>query len=213
MDRTYIPGEDLNFPSLSPPPYKTPSSAGSSSTSNGARHDGGRHVSATTLLGGGGNNNNNKHGNGGVNLEEKKSSMSLGTRKYGRQSNKTDSSTSLASQTGNNGKPEPSNTLGFGKRTSVVFEEPRAPTITTVTSHSSTSTAPPGNQSGNLSRAAMATSKTVNGILRKGSVPGDDIVPSTAPQPTTQLNLKLSPPGKIFIQVATCCLRTDFACS
>ena len=122
--------------------------------------------------------------------------MSLGTRKYGRQSNKTDSSTSLASQTGNNGKPEPSNTLGFGKRTSVVFEEPRAPTITTVTSHSSTSTAPPGNQSGNLSRAAMATSKTVNGILRKGSVPGDDIVPSTAPQPTTQLNLKLSPPGK-----------------
>ena len=52
-----------------------------------------------------------------------------------------------------------------------------------------------------LSRAAMATSKTVNGILRKGSVPGDDIVPSTAPPPTstasttTHLNLSLPGPG------------------
>lgn len=182
--RTYVAAEPLDFPSLSPPPYKTPSSAGSSSTSNG-----GRHVSATTLLGGGNKHGNgNGNGNGGAIMEDKKSSLS---RKY-RQSNKTDSSTSLASQSGGNKMcQEP---LGIGKRASVVFEEPRAPTITTVTSHSSTSTMPPIGAS-TLSRAAMATSKTVNGILRKGSVPGDDIVPSTAPQPTNQLNLTLSPSG------------------
>ena len=134
VDRTYVAAEPLDFPSLSPPPYKTPSSAGSSSTSNGGRHDAGRHVSATTLFG-------NKHGNGGNILDDhKKSSMSMGARKY-RQSNKTDSSTSLASQAGNN--KEPGSSMGITKRTSVVFEEPRAPTTTTATSHSSTSTVPP----------------------------------------------------------------------
>ena len=58
-----------------------------------------------------------------------------------------------------------------GPRSSVVFEEPLK-TTTTTTSHSSTSTAPPPS----ASRVATATNRTVNGILRKGSVPGDDLV-------------------------------------
>ena len=135
-----------------------------------------------------------KHGNGAANvLDEKKSSM---PNKY-HKSNRTDSSTSLASQS----KMEASCSAMVAKRTSVVFEEPRAPTITTMTSQSSSSTAP---TTGNLSRAAMATSKQVNGILRKGSVPGDDIVPSatatTMPQPPTQLKLNLSPSGPVQLQ-------------
>ena len=57
-------------------------------------------------------------------------------------------------------------------RSSVVFEEPLK-TTTTTNSHSSTSTAPPHPSA---SKVATATNRTVNGILRKGSVPGDDIV-------------------------------------
>jgi len=67
IDRTYIAGEQLDFPSLSPPPYKTPSSAGSSSASNGGRH-----------------------GNHGVQKDEETNKKSLMSRKF-RPSNKTDS--------------------------------------------------------------------------------------------------------------------------
>ena len=64
-----------------------------------------------------------------------------------------------------------SNCNGNGKnRSSVVFEEPLK---TTTMSNSSTSTAPPHPSA---SKVATATNRTVNGILRKGSVPGDDIV-------------------------------------
>ena len=52
----------------------------------------------------------------------------------------------------------------------VSLEEPLK---TTTTSHSSTSTAPPHPSA---SKVATATNRTINGILRKGSVPGDDIV-------------------------------------
>ena len=63
------------------------------------------------------------------------------------------------------------NCNGNGKnRSSVVFEEPLK---TTTMSNSSTSTAPPHPSA---SKVATATNRTVNGILRKGSVPGDDIV-------------------------------------
>ena len=181
--RTYIAAEPLDFPSLSPPPYKTPSSAGSSSTSNG-----GQHVTGNTMGG------SSRHGNGGcTNIFDDKKSSTLLSKKY-HKSNQTDSSTSLASQS----KIDAACSSNVAKRTSVVFEEPRAPTITTITSQSSSSTAP---TTGNLTRVAMATSKQVNGILRKGSVPGDDIVPSAVPvappQPPNQLNLNLSPQGKV----------------
>ncbi len=56
------------------------------------------------------------------------------------------------------------------------FDDQLGHTMAAPTSHSSTSTTAPHGQSGTMSRAAILTSKTVNGILRKGSVPGDDVI-------------------------------------
>ena len=89
---------------------------------------------------------------------------------------KTDSSNSLTShKNGDAGNGKAANCNGGSNnknnRSSVVFEEPLK--TTTTNSHSSTSTAPPHPSA---SKVATATNRTVNGILRKGSVPGDDIV-------------------------------------
>lgn len=166
-DRTYVPGDPINdIPSLSPPPYKGPgSTGGSSTTSNSGRGlTGGLGLlSRITNRGGGGGGSSN----GGDQDDYKTNTLG---RKLNRHISKTDSSNSLASHKneGANGK---ASCNGNGKRSSVVFEEPLK--TTTTTSHSSTSTAPPPPSA---HRVATATNRTVNGILRKGSVPGDDIV-------------------------------------
>ena len=105
-----------------------------------------------------------------------KTSMGSMGRKFGNRSHisKTDSSNSLTSHKNGdagNGTGKAANCNGNGKnRSSVVFEEPLK---TTTMSNSSTSTAPPHPSA---SKVATATNRTVNGILRKGSDPGDDIV-------------------------------------
>jgi len=113
-------------------------------------------------------------------------------------------STSLASQIClNKAIAEAPHNLCAGKRTSVNFEEPRGHAIPAA-SQSSTSTAAPHGQSGTMSRAAIMTSKTVNGILRKGSVPGDDIIPSSAlTQQETNLSSSNNPPQQKVLTSAS----------
>merc|ERR1719180_565846 len=87
-------------------------------------------------------------------------------RKYALQNNnlhKTDSLNSLSRSTGEGGGPPPKDANGSMKRASVVFEEPKG-----------------GNFQGSNPALVLAqnrqvsTSKTVNGILRKGSLRGDE---------------------------------------
>ena len=169
--RTYVPGDPINdIPSLSPPPYKGPgSTGGSSTTSNSGGRSGGGGITGLGLLSRITNRNSGNH-NAATSDEDYKTNT-LGRSKFNRHNNmaKTDSSNSLGSH--KNGEVSGGKCNGNKNRSSVVFEEPLK--TTTTNSHSSgTSTVPPPS----ASRVATATNRTVNGILRKGSVPGDDIV-------------------------------------
>ena len=166
--RTYVPADPINdIPSLSPPPYKGPGSTGGSSTTS---NSGGRERTGLTgglsLLSRITNRGNSSHN------EDNDYKSSTLSRKFNRHLSKTDSSNSLTSHKNDNEANGKCN--GNGKQTqrsSVVFEEPLK--ATTTTSHSSSSTAPPPPSA---SRVEKATNRTVNGILRKGSVPGDELV-------------------------------------
>ena len=163
--RTYIPGDPINdIPSLSPPPYKGPGSTGGSSTTS---NSGGRSgITGLGLL---------NRIRGSSDVDDFKTNT-LG-RKFNRHLTKTDSSNSIGSghkndrdhtkangASGCNGNNKP--------RSSVVFEEPLKSTTNASNSSSSTMQPPPPS----ASQVGRVTNRTVNGILRKGSVPGDDIV-------------------------------------
>ena len=170
--RTYVPGDPINdIPSLSPPPYKGPgSTGGSSTTSNSGGRSGGGGLTGLGLLSR--ITNRNSHHN--VDSDDyKTNTLGRGGSKFNRHNNmaKTDSSNSLGSHKNGEVSGGKCNGSSNKNRSSVVFEEPLKHTTTT-NSHSSTSTVPPPS----ASRVATATNRTVNGILRKGSVPGDDIV-------------------------------------
>ena len=181
--RTYVPGDPINdIPSLSPPPYKGPGSTGGSSTTSNSGGRSGGGITGLGLLSRITNRNSGDRGGGnhhtdGSGEDYKTNTLGRGS-KFNRHNNmaKTDSSNSLGSHKngdlgGGGGGKCNGNGSSNKNRSSVVFEEPLK--TTTTNSHSSgTSTVPPPS----ASRVATATNRTVNGILRKGSVPGDDIV-------------------------------------
>ena len=166
-ERTYIPGDPINdIPSLSPPPYKGPGSTGGSSTTS---NSGGRGITGLGLL---------NRIRGSTDAEDFKTNT-IG-RKFNRHLTKTDSSNSIGSgghKSGDSSKINGASGIGGGcngnnkPRSSVVFEEPMK--STTNASNSSSSTMPPAPSCAAVGRH---NNRTVNGILRKGSVPGDDIV-------------------------------------
>ena len=144
---TYVPGESLDIPGVSPPPYKAPSSgAGSTHSSITNGHHLGHRSSSNNNADSG-----SKSGGGG---------FASSLKKYAHKGmlSKTDSSNSLTSSTlagksteavrdgSNNAKAQ---------RSSVVFDD--------------------SNGGGGKGKGVI-TPKTVNGILRKGSGPGDEIV-------------------------------------
>ncbi|XP_059098803.1 uncharacterized protein LOC131892947 isoform X2 [Tigriopus californicus] len=169
---SYMPGESLDIPTLSPPPYKAPSSNGStSSVVTGASN--GHPNSSSTL--------SRLRGSSsiGETVDTKKASkessggggLASSLRKYTHSQQyklpkTSDSSNSLTSsmaggKTSIEAVRDGSNNNN-NKRASVVFEEPGSgPTSTRI------------------------TSKTVNGILRKGSGPGDEIVANADPPRTS----------------------------
>lgn len=172
---TYVAGDPINdIPSLSPPPYKGPGSTGGSSTTSnsGGRGTGLGLLSRIT--------SRSCDRDDDIKSRDRETGHNSMSRKFNRHTAKTDSSNSLGSH--KNGETNGNGCNGNGssslnnntKRSSVVFEEPQKITTPTTTSRSSSSTMPPVSSA--ASRMATATSRTVNGILRKGSVPGDDIV-------------------------------------
>ena len=176
--RTYIPGDPINdIPSLSPPPYKGPGSTGGSSTTSNSGAGGRTGITGLGLL-------NRIRGSSDAD-DFKNNTLS---RKFNRHLTKTDSSNSIGSGHNKNGDHAKVNGAsgcnGNNKpRSSVVFEEPLK--TTTCSGNSSSSTMPPPPSAAQVGRV---TNRTVNGILRKGSVPGDDIV--------TPPNLDKDPDGK-----------------
>lgn len=167
--RTYIPGDPINdIPSLSPPPYKGPGSTGGSSTTSNSGADRGRSgITGLGLL-------NRIRGSSDAD-DFKNNTLS---RKFNRHLTKTDSSNSIGSGGQNNKNSDHAKVNGASgcngnnkPRSSVVFEEPLK--TTTCSGNSSSSTMPPPPSAAQVGRV---TNRTVNGILRKGSVPGDDIV-------------------------------------
>jgi hypothetical protein len=193
-DRTYVPGDPINdIPSLSPPPYKGPgSTGGSSTTSNSGPRGltGGLGLLSRITGGSRGSDRGNDRGSNQDTTEDTTGNggghyktSTLG-RKLNRHISKTDSSNSLGSQhkngdakSSNNCNGNKGNNSSQARLSSVAFEEPLK--TTTGGSHSSSSTTAPGPSA---SRVATATNRTVNGILRKGSVPGDEIVGPPIPE-------------------------------
>lgn len=165
---SYVPGESLDIPTLSPPPYKAPSSNGStSSVITGASNGHPNSSSTFSRLRG----SSSIGETADTKKTTKESSVGGGLasslRKYTHSQQyklpkTSDSSNSLTSsmaggKTSIEAVRDGSNNNN-NKRASVVFEEPGSgPTSTRI------------------------TSKTVNGILRKGSGPGDEIVANADP--------------------------------
>ena len=180
---SYIPGEALDIPTLSPPPYKAPSSAGSVSSDhqNGPGHHSALPTSSSSHVMNTSNGLDLKALNGGGSSKVSRDSSSGGLfsssiRKYKHHSSKTESSnnsvtSSLAGKSTEALKDGSNNNNHHGKRSSVVFDEDK---------HS---------KSGTLKHRTLA-SKTVNGILRKGSGPNDDIVATTTTEDKSRKNRK-----------------------
>jgi len=169
---TYVPGESVDLPTLSPPAYR---GQGNGSTSylptglpNGASSSGLEALSTAaappTLSSG-----EDRDSTGTTRKSNRESPSASSLRKYAIQNNnlhKTDSMNSLSRSTGDGLPPSKEGTNGANgstKRASVVFEEPKG-----------------GSFQGSSSALVLAqnrqvsTSKTVNGILRKGSLRGDE---------------------------------------
>jgi hypothetical protein len=162
---TYVPGESVDLPTLSPPAYRGQAN-GSTSLPNGA--------STCETLGTAGclgfpsaEDRADSAGTGTLSKTYTRESPSASSlRKYAIQNNnlhKTESSQSVNSvgrSTTDTGAAS-KETNGSTKRASVVFEEPKG---------SST-----GSTASVLAQSRLvSTSKTVNGILRKGSLRGDE---------------------------------------
>ena len=160
---SYVPGEPLDIPTLSPPPYKAPSSSSASSTAGGG---------GSNFLASFGRNKDHHHHSETTNGDNKSSSSILASslRKYKAASKTTTGSggslgtSSLAGKSteavynnnnNNNHESGKGRGGGGGSSAAVAFEA--------------------DNNMKSSKRAGM-TSRTVNGILRKGSGPGDDIV-------------------------------------
>ena len=159
---TYVPGESVDLPTISPPAYRTPGN-GSVGLPNGASSSGLEGLSTTVCPTFSSTDERDSTGTLKKSTRDSPSASSL--RKYALQNNnlhKTDSLNSLGRSTGEGGPPS-KDANGSMKRASVVFEEPKG-----------------GNFQGSSPALVLAqnrqvsTSKTVNGILRKGSLRGDE---------------------------------------
>ena len=154
---TYVPGESVDLPMLSPPAYRGQAN-GSSTLPNGASSCGLDGLSTTACPAASSLEDSNR---------ESPSASSL--RKYAIQNNnlhKTESShsiNSLGRSTADSSLLPPKDANGSTKRASVVFEEPKGGSFQS------------GSSSSMLTQnRQVSTSKTVNGILRKASLRGDE---------------------------------------
>ena len=164
---TYVPGESVDLPTLSPPAYRGQGNGSTGLLANGA--SAGLEGLSTTgcptfsSL----EDRADSAGTGTLRKSNRESPSTSSLRKYAINNNlhKTESSHSVDSvgrSTGDCGPPA-KDANGSTKRASVVFEEPKG-----------------GNFQANNSALVLAqnrqvsTSKTVNGILRKGSLRGDE---------------------------------------
>ena len=159
---TYVPGESVDLPTVSPPAYRTPGN-GSIGLPNGASSSGLEGLSTTVCPTF--SSTDDRDSTGTLKKSNRDSPSASSLRKYALQNNnlhKTDSLNSLSRSTGDGGPPS-KDANGSMKRASVVFEEPKG-----------------GNFQGSNPALVLAqnrqvsTSKTVNGILRKGSLRGDE---------------------------------------
>jgi hypothetical protein len=159
---TYVPGESVDLPTVSPPAYRTPGN-GSIGLPNGASSSGLEGLSTTVCPTF--SSTDDRDSTGTLKKSNRDSPSASSLRKYALQNNnlhKTDSLNSLSRSTGDGGPPS-KEANGSMKRASVVFEEPKG-----------------GNFQGSNPALVLAqnrqvsTSKTVNGILRKGSLRGDE---------------------------------------
>ena len=196
---TYISGDPLDIPTLSPPPYKAPgsssaggSTSGSIANGGGLRHGGRRDHGNENGLDG--KSSSQQSGSGVTNGLAGAGSASSMMQKYSKmhstsanpssgggtmphRSAKTDSSTSLTSSlAGKSTEALKDGSGGGNKRASggVMFEEDEedesgADEGGRDKSHRS--------RSSKSSKGGILNQKTVNGILRKGSGPGDEPVP------------------------------------
>ena len=201
---TYLPGDPLDIPTLSPPPYKAPGSSSAGGSTSGSIANGG----------GGGRHGKREHGseNGfdaksgsqqsGSGLSGATNGLAAGAgsaassvmQKYSKvqstfHRSKTDSSTSLTSSlAGKSTEALKDGSGGGNKRSSgggVMFEDDEDDDDDSGggaaedggggrgdKSHRSRTS-----KSSSKGRAGILNQKTVNGILRKGSGPGDEPVP------------------------------------
>ena len=196
---SYLPGDPLDIPTLSPPPYKAPgSSSAGGSTSGSIANGGGRHGRRDHIGENGLNDckSSSQHSSGVTNGLAGAGSASSMMQKYSKmhsapsaaaaaamphRSAKTDSSTSLTSSlAGKSTEALKDGSGGGNKRSSggVMFEEDdeddsgggdEGGRLTGDKSHRS--------RSSKSSKGGILNQKTVNGILRKGSGPGDEPVP------------------------------------
>ena len=185
---TYLPGDSLDIPTLSPPPYKAPgsSSAGGSTSSilngrHGGRGEGGGVHGGKGSENGDAKSSSSRTRDSATNGLAGAGSASSMMKKYGPSSRhglhmptKTDSSTSLTSSLAGKStealKDGSSNKKLCHGAGGVVFEEESC--------EDSEQDEKSHRRSKSTSKSILA-SKTVNGILRKGSGPGDELVPST----------------------------------
>jgi hypothetical protein len=187
---SYLPGDSLDIPTLSPPPYKAPgsSSAGGSTSSilNGRGRDNIRDNGKAGSENGDAKSSSSRTRDSATNgLAAGACSTSSMMKKYAQSSMhrmppKTDSSTSLTSSlAGKSTEALKDGFAGGNKRSSgVVFEEESAEDDEQEAANEKAH-----RQGRNKSsKSSILTSKTVNGILRKGSGPADELVPSSEKQ-------------------------------
>ena len=200
---TYLPGDPLDIPTLSPPPYKAPGSSSAGGSTSGSIANGGRHgkrdhigengldAKSSSQQSGSGVTNGLAGAGSASSMMQKYSKMhsaagaampsSAATMQMPHRSAKTDSSTSLTSSlAGKSTEALKDGSGGGNKRSSggVMFEEDdeddsgggdEGGRLTGDKSHRS--------RSSKSSKGGILNQKTVNGILRKGSGPGDEPVP------------------------------------